>query len=310
MSSRNKQTMKTITWIVIISLGTAGLTGCASASKPNATATKTEATPGPTPAGNTPAGTNVLSDEKARTSYAIGMMLGRNFQAQGVEVDTDLLVRGLKDIQSGGATLLTQPEMRDTLTEIQKNVAVRQRQMREAAAAKNKTDGEAFLATNKTKPGVITLADGLQYLVITNGSGTLPEANDVVTVNYRGTLLDGTEFDSSYKRGQPAQFPVGNVIHGWTEALQQMKTGSKWQLFIPAELAYGEQGRPGIPPNSVLIFEVELLAAEHPKPAEPLTSDIVKVPSLEEMQKGAKVEFIKPEDLEKAQSAQTNQPAK
>ena len=138
----------------------------------------------------------------------------------------------------------------------------------------------------------------------------MPAASDVVTVNYRGTLIDGTEFDSSYKRGQPAQFPVGGVIHGWTEALLKMNVGSKWKLFIPSELAYGENGQRGIPPNSVLIFEVELLAAQaQPQPpaavnAQPLTSDIIKVPSAEEMKKGAKIEVIKPEDAQKIQQQQ------
>lgn len=302
--------MKTITWTVIISLGVAGLAGCTSHPKPCATPAKPGATTcNTTPAAQTLAGTNVLSTEKARVSYAIGMTFGHNFQAQGIEVDPDSLVRGLNDLLSGGKTLLTQQEMSETLTAFQKTLAAKQRQLREAVAVKNKTEGEAFLATNKNNSVVVTLPDGLQYIVITNGNGTLPASNDVVTVNYRGTLLDGTEFDSSYKRGQPAQFPVGNVIHGWTEALQQMKVGSKWQLFIPAQLAYGEQGRPGIPPNSVLIFDVELLAAEHPKPPEPLTSDIVKVPSLEEMKKGAKIEVIKPEDAAKAQAPQA-QPAK
>jgi FKBP-type peptidyl-prolyl cis-trans isomerase len=302
--------MKTITWTVIISLGVAGLAGCTSHSKPSATPVKPGATASnTTPAAQTPAGTNVLSTEKARVSYAIGMTFGHNFQAQGIEVDPDSLVRGLNDMMSGGKTLLTQQEMSGTLAEYQKTLVAKQRQLREAAAVKNKTEGEAFLATNKNNSVVFTLPDGLQYIVITNGNGTLPASNDVVTVNYRGTLLDGTEFDSSYKRGQPQQFPVGNVIHGWTEALQQMKVGSKWKLFIPAQLAYGEQGRPGIPPNSVLIFDVELLAAEHPKPPEPLTSDIVKVPSLEEMKKGAKIEVIKPEDAAKAQAPQA-QPAK
>jgi FKBP-type peptidyl-prolyl cis-trans isomerase len=302
--------MKTITWTVIISLGVAGLAGCTSHPKPCATPAKPGATTcNTTPAAQTLAGTNVLSTEKARVSYAIGMTFGHNFQAQGIEVDPDSLVRGLNDLLSGGKTLLTQQEMSETLTAFQKTLAAKQRQLREAVAVKNKTEGEAFLATNKNNSVVVTLPDGLQYIVITNGNGTLPASNDVVTVNYRGTLLDGTEFDSSYKRGQPAQFPVGNVIHGWTEALQQMKVGSKWQLFIPAQLAYGEQGRPGIPPNSVLIFDVELLAAEHPKPSEPLTSDIVKVPSLDEMKKGAKIEVIKPEDAAKAQAPQA-QPAK
>ena len=318
MSAETKnQTMKNIIWAAIISLGTAGLTGCTSPSKSDAATPKNAAAVAKADtassaalAGKPSTGTNVLSDEKARDSYAIGMTFGHNFQSQGIEVDSDVFIRGMQDMMSGGTTLLTQQEMRDTLASFQKRLVAKQRQMREAVAAKNKADGDAFLAANKGKPGVVTLADGLQYLVISNGSGTMPATDDVVTVNYRGTLVDGTEFDSSYKRGQPAQFPVGNVIHGWTEALQQMKIGSKWQLFIPAELAYGEQGRPGIPPNSALIFDVELLGTEHPKPPEPLTSDIVKVPSLEEMKKGAKIEVIKPEDVEKAQAQQTNQPPK
>ena len=318
--------MKTIALAVTFSLGVACLAGCASHSKPGATPAKPSGHHQPAQRDSRHARrqpeTNVLSDEKARVSYAIGMTIGHNFQAQGVEVNTDTLVRGLKDMQSGGTTLLTQQEMRDTLAEYQKTLAAKQRKMREEAAAKNKTDGEAFLATNKTKPGVVTLPDGLQYKIITNGNGTIPTPNDIVTVNYRGTLIDGTEFDSSINRGKPAQFSVGNVIHGWTEALTQMKVGSKWQLFVPSELAYGERGRPGIPPNSVLIFEIELLSTEHPSPPAsvistnaPLTSDIIKVPSLEEMKKGAKIEVIKPEDAAKLQQSQTeppptNQPAK
>jgi FKBP-type peptidyl-prolyl cis-trans isomerase len=206
----------------------------------------------------------------------------------------------------------------------QKEFAAKQQKIREEAAVKSKAEGEAFLATNKNNPGVITLPDGLQYKVITDGDGTIPTSNDVVTVNYRGTLVDGTEFDSSIKRGKPAQFSVGNVIRGWTEALLQMKVGSKWRLFVPSELAYGTRGRPGIPANSVLIFEVELLSTElqlvpEPSavsaPAVPLTSDIIKVPSAEEMKKGAKIEVIKPEDAAKLQQSQTqppqtNQPAK
>ena len=311
--------MKTITLAVTFCLGVGCLAGCASNSKPVG---KPVGTTAQTPIDKTPAGTNVFGGEKARISYAIGMTIGHNFQAQGVEVDTDLLIRGLKDMQSGGTTLLTQQEMRDTLGEYQKTLAANQRKMREEAAAKNKTEGEAFLAGNKTKPGVVTLPDGLQYKIITNGSGATPMMDDIVTVNYRGTFIDGKEFDSSAKAGHPAQFAVGSVIHGWTEALMQMKVGSKWQLFVPSELAYGERGRPGIPPNTVLVFEVELLSAEHqspPAPAvstnTPLTSDIIKVPSLEEMKKGAKIEVIKPEDAAKFQQSQTqppptNQPAK
>jgi FKBP-type peptidyl-prolyl cis-trans isomerase len=204
--------------------------------------------------------------------------------------------------------------MRETLAEYQKSLAAKQQKMREEAAAKNKADGEAFLAGNKTKPGVVTLPDGLQYKIITDGSGATPMMNDAVTVNYRGTFIDGKEFDSSAKTGLPAQFTVGNVIHGWTEALMQMKVGSKWQLFVPSELAYGERGRPNIPPNTVLIFEVELISTEHqspPAPAvsnTPLTSDIIKVPSLEEMKKGAKIEVIKPEDAAKLQQSPTQPP--
>jgi FKBP-type peptidyl-prolyl cis-trans isomerase FklB len=252
-------------------------------------------------------GTNQLSDEKSRVSYAIGMMLGHNWQQQGLDVDADLAARAIKDIQSSNTTLLTQEEMQQTLTTFQKEFAVKQQKKRAEEAVKNKADGEAFLAANKDKPGVQSLPDGLQYLVITNGTGPVPTPRDTVTVNYRGTLIDGTEFDSSYKRGQPAQFPVGGVIRGWTEALEKMPVGSKWKLFIPSELAYGENGNRSIPPNATLIFEVELLAAKTPPPpaavapAAPLTSDIIKVPSKAEMDKGAKIEVIKPADAAKAQ---------
>jgi FKBP-type peptidyl-prolyl cis-trans isomerase FklB len=257
--------------------------------------------------------TNILTDERAKASYAIGMTLGHNWQQQGIDVDLGLVMRGLKDEQSGGATLLTTEEMQTVLRDFQKSIAAKQQKMRMELAESNKVAGAAFLAANKNKPGVVTLADGLQYKILTNGTGAMPAPTDTVTVNYRGTLLDGTEFDSSYKRGQPAQFPVGHVIHGWTEALTQMKVGSTWRLFIPAELAYGEQGNRNIPPNSTLIFDVELLdtqatpAPAATPPAQPLTSDIIKVPSAEEMRKGAKIETIKAED---AQKMQTNSSAR
>jgi FKBP-type peptidyl-prolyl cis-trans isomerase FklB len=265
--------------------------------------------------------TNILSNEKAKASYAIGMMLGHNWKQQSIDVDPDLVLRGLKDAQSGGATLLTPEEMQTTLREYQQTIAAKQRKVREELAEKNKAEGEAFLATNKNNPGVLTLpvtlpngtTSELEYEVITNGTGKMPVPGDTVTVNYRGTLLDGTEFDSSYKRGQPAKFPVTGVIRGWTEALQKMHVGSKWKVFIPADLAYGEMGNRGIPPNSTLIFDVELLDAEPtpapsaPPSAQPLTSDIIKVPSAEEMKKGAKIETIKAEDVQKLQ---TNSAAK
>jgi FKBP-type peptidyl-prolyl cis-trans isomerase FklB len=251
-------------------------------------------------------GTNQLADEKSRVSYAIGMMLGRNWQQQGLEIDVDITASAIKAVQSGAPTLLTPEEVQQTLQAFQKEFAAKQQQRRLELASKNKADGDAFLAGNKDKDGVQTTSSGLQYSVVTKGSGATPTPADTVTVNYRGTLLDGTEFDSSYKRNQPASFQVGGVIRGWTEALQMMPVGSKWKLFIPSELAYGEQGRPNIPPNSVLIFEVELVDTKTPAPPTPpapLTSDIIKVPSAEEMKKGAKIEVIKPEDAAKAQPA-------
>jgi FKBP-type peptidyl-prolyl cis-trans isomerase FklB len=259
-------------------------------------------------------GTNTFADEKAKDSYAIGMTLGHNWQMQGVDVDADWVLRGLKDA-SGGQPLMTPQEVQSTIKEFQQAMAAKHAQMQTEQGAKNKADGAAFLAANKSKPGVVTLPDGLQYKVITDGTGAMPTPNSIVTVNYRGTFIDGTEFDSSYKHGQPVKFPVTGVIHGWTEALLQMKVGSKWQLVIPSDLAYGEQGRPGIPPSSVLIFEVELLSAqaqEPPRlsigaPSQPLTSDIIKVPGTDERKNGAKIEIIKPEDVQKLQAQmQTN----
>ncbi len=250
-------------------------------------------------------GTNQLADQKSRVSYAIGMMTGHQWKQQDVDFDPDVYARGIKDSLAGGATLMTPDEAQQVIMAFQQEFRTKQQQKHAEQSTKNKAEGEAFLAANKSKPGVQSLPDGLQYIIITNGLGALPTANDTVTVHYRGTMLDGTEFDSSYKRGQPAQFPVTGVIRGWTEALQKMNVGSKWKLFIPSELAYGEQGNRNIPPNSVLIFEVELLDTKTPPPAappQPLTSDIIKVPSKAEMDKGAKIEVIKPEDAAKAQT--------
>jgi FKBP-type peptidyl-prolyl cis-trans isomerase FklB len=265
-------------------------------------------------------GTNQLADEKSRVSYAIGMMLGQNFFKRNNldtnAVDIDIAAQGMKAMQSGTTPLLTEQEMQDTLKSFQTEFAAKQKVIREAEAAKNKAAGDAFLAANAKNPGVQTLPDGLQYLVITNGSGPTPSASDRVSVNYRGTLIDGTEFDSSYKHGKPVDFGVGQVIHGWTEALEKMPVGSKWKLFIPSELAYGERGNRGIPPNSVLIFEVELLSKVTPPPpsapsvpsapAQPLTSDIIKVPSAAEMKNGAKIEVIKPQDIPASALSPTN----
>jgi len=192
----------------------------------------------------------------------IGKGLGANLKSQSVEVDWNLVSQGLKDSSSGGKTRLTQEEAQAVLTEVQNEVRKQQQEKTQQDAATNKTEGEAFLAANKSKEGVVTLPSGLQYKILTAGIGPKPAASDQVNCNYRGTLIDGTEFDSSYKRGQPATFGVGQVIKGWTEALQLMPVGSKWQLFIPSSLAYGERPDPrsGLEPNATLIFEVELLS--------------------------------------------------
>jgi FKBP-type peptidyl-prolyl cis-trans isomerase FklB len=221
------------------------------------------------------AATPALTTRKQKFSYALGMNigtgLGGNLKKQSVEFDPSLVSQGLKDALAGGKTRMTQQEAQAVLNEVQTEVRKEQQEKMQQAGAANKTEGEAFLAANKSKEGVVTLPSGLQYKILTAGTGPKPTASDSVVCNYRGTLINGTEFDSSYKRGQPATFGVGQVIKGWTEALQLMPVGSKWQLFIPANLAYGEQGAGGgqIGPNSTLIFEVELLSiAEKPKPAD------------------------------------------
>jgi FKBP-type peptidyl-prolyl cis-trans isomerase len=186
-----------------------------------------------------------------------------------VDVDPDVVLRGMKDVLGGGTLLMTDQEAQSTLNELQADLKKRQEQEMQQLAETNKKEGETFLAANKSKAGVISLPSGLQYKILQEGTGPKPTAADTVTVNYRGTLLDGTEFDSSYKRGQPVSFPVGGIIKGWTEALLLMPVGSKWQLFIPPELAYGpRQAGPAIGPNSTLVFEVELLSIQA-KPAGP-----------------------------------------
>ena len=265
---------------------------------------------GQTPPDSSAGGTGPLSSEKARESYALGMYFGQGWKKSDMDIDLDLLVRGIKESQAGGATLLTQQQMTDALTDLRKTVSMNRQKAQMEEAKKNQAEGEAFLAANKTKPGVITLPDGLQYKVITEGAGQTPAPTDMVSVNYRGTFVDGTEFDSSAKAGHPAQFPVGAVIHGWTEALEKMTVGSKWELYIPSDLAYGPSGRPPvIGPGQTLIFDVELLSTvpqPAPAPRQPLTSDIIRVPSAEEMKNGAKVETIKASDLQKMQQNSTN----
>ena len=232
---------------------------------PAATTTKTAATPQaqptPTPAPATQA-PSPFKDQKEKESYAVGLNLGSNLRLQSIDVSPDLLIQGLRDGLSGGKTQMTDEEVRSTLMQFQTELQSKRQEKMKQLAETNKQEGDTFLAQNKTKQGVVTLPSGLQYKIITPGTGAKPAATDTVTVNYRGTFINGTEFDSSYKSGQPATFPVNGVIKGWTEALQLMPTGSKWQLFIPPDLAYGEQGRSSIPPNSTLVFEVELLSIQ------------------------------------------------
>ena len=204
-----------------------------------------------------------LKTQKEKASYAMGMNFGTGLRKQSIDIDPAILARGLRDSFSNGKTLLTEDEARVVLTQLQSDLRKKQQEVVQQAGEANKKQGLAFLEANKTKDGVVVLPSGLQYKVLQEGTGPKPAPTDTVVCNYRGTLLDNTEFDSSYKRGQPATFPVTKVIKGWTEALQLMPVGSKWQLFVPADLAYGEGGFGGqIGPNATLIFEVELLSIQ------------------------------------------------
>jgi FKBP-type peptidyl-prolyl cis-trans isomerase FklB len=209
-----------------------------------------------------------LKDQKDKVSYSIGLQIGGNLTRQKVDVNPDVLAAGIKDAIAGKPQL-TQDQIKDVMTQFEKDMEQKQKTLGE----KNKVDGAKFLEENKKKPGVKTTASGLEYKVIKEGTGPTPKPTDMVTVNYRGTLINGTEFDSSYKRGQPATFPVNGVIKGWTEALQLMKKGSKFELFIPPNLAYGERAvGPDIGPNATLTFEVELLDVKPPPTPAPQAS--------------------------------------
>lgn len=206
-------------------------------------------------------GDSVLKTERDRVSYTIGLDIGNNLKGQSIDVDPDIFSRGVKDALTGSKPMLTEKEIQETMTNFKKEMKIKQATRMKDLGENKKKEGEAFLTKNGKKKGVTTLKSGLQYEVIKEGNGKTPESTDTVSVHYRGTLIDGNEFDSSFKRGQPASFQVGGVIKGWTEALQLMKTGAKWKLFIPSDLAYGERGAGrSIGPNETLIFEVELLA--------------------------------------------------
>ena len=261
---------------------------------------------------------------KENMSYAIGMDIGRNLKRGGVELDLDVLHKAMQEAVAGGTSKFSDQQIQEAIGNYRKEAMAKRQELQKAAAEKNKKEGETFLAENKTKPGVKTVeikqADGttaeMQYKVLTEGKGDIPKTNETVSVNYKGTLIGGKEFDSSAKHGaQPAKFPVNRVVKGWTEALERMKVGSKWELYLPSTLAYGDNGSPpSIEPGATLIFEMELVGIEAPPPppppAQPLTSDIIRVPSAEELKKGAKIEVIKPEDLEKLTNAAAQKPAK
>lgn len=208
-----------------------------------------------------------LKTAKEKFSYALGMNLGENLHRQDVEVDPAIFLRALKDAMAGRKLQMTDEEARAAVGEVQNQLRAKQAEKMQQEDAANKKQGADFLAENKTKPGVVALPSGLQYKIVKEGTGPKPTATDTVVCNYKGTLLDGKEFDSSYKRGQPAKFPVNGVIKGWTEALQLMPVGSTWELYIPPDLAYGDRGAgPDIQPGDTLVFQVELLSIE-PKAA-------------------------------------------
>jgi FKBP-type peptidyl-prolyl cis-trans isomerase FklB len=204
--------------------------------------------------------TNIKSD-KGKRSYSIGYDIGNMIKSQGIEVDSNLVAKGLKDILSGAKPAMTEKEMQDSLKALNQEIMAKRVAKFKEVADKNKKEGDAFLAENKKKPGITTMPDGLQYRVIKEGSGESPTATSKVKAHYKGTLINGTEFDSSYKRNQPLEIEIDKVIAGWQKILPMMKEGGKVEIFVPSELAYGERGQGNvIGPNSVLIFEIELVS--------------------------------------------------
>ncbi len=238
----------------------------ATTAKP-ATGAKTTTTAKPhTATAAKPATPAPLTTQKQKVSYAIGMNIGESMKKDSLDVDPEVLARGVKDALAGGKLQMTDEEAKAVMTDLRTQMMQKKQEETQRVSETNKQEGQQFLAANKSKDGVVTLPSGLQYKVIKEGTGAKPTATDTVSVNYRGTLINGTEFDSSYKRNEPATFPVGQVIKGWGEVLQLMPVGSKWQVYIPADLAYGERGAGAdIGPNSTLIFDIELLSIEAKK---------------------------------------------
>ena len=241
-------------------LGLALLLSTGALAQQPSTATK-PATAASSPSASSSAQSSAFKTDKDKQSYAIGENIGHSLKSDGLDVDPNIVAQGLKDAMTGAKSQMSDAEMQDAMSKLRAQVIAHKQEEMQRAGEANKKAGEQFLAANKAKEGVVTLPTGLQYKVLKEGTGPKPAASDTVVCNYRGTLIDGTEFDSSYKRGEPATFSVNQVIKGWTEALQLMPVGSKWQLYIPPDLAYGSNGAGNaIGPDSTLVFEVELLS--------------------------------------------------
>ncbi len=240
-----------------------------------------------------------LKDPRSKASYGLGIQAATTWKNRGADVDWDAYIRALRDVAGGSSPLIDDAQIREAMTQFQKDTQARYQAKLDEDGSKNKQASEKFLADNMSKPGVKSTPSGLQYKVMQMGEGQKPSAADTVTVHYTGTLIDGKKFDSSLDRGQPATFPLNRVIPGWTEGLQLMPVGSKFQFYIPSAIAYSTNAPATIGPNQALIFDVELLSVATATPPQPVTSDIIKVPSQEEMAKGAKIEVIKAEDAKK-----------
>ena len=224
----------------------------------------------PTTPGKAPASASAFKNQKEKLSYAIGMEMGKGVKTQGIDVDPAMLTEGLNDAISGGKPKMSEEELKQVITALQQDLRQKQTQAQQVAGAENKAKGDAYLAENAKKEGVVALPDGLQYKILTAGQGKKPAESDTVLCNYKGTFIDGTEFDSSTQAGKPVPFEVKNVIPGFKEVLQLMPVGSKWQVFIPSTLGYGERGAGSvIGPNSALIFEIELVSIQETPPAQP-----------------------------------------
>ena len=305
--------MRKACFILTCLAGGALFTGCSQQSPPAAGGTNSASAATNTAAAETEsATTNILATDQDRESYAIGMYFASIVHKSGGSVDTDMVARGLKDSLAGRA-LLSDRDERSALMQYQNTLMANRQKMQQQEAEKNREAGAAFLAQIKSQPGVLTFPNGMPYKILKDGTGATPDSNDLVTVNYTVTDMEGTNIDSSAKLGHPVDLPVSPMIPGWTYGLQRMQVGSKWDLYVPSDLAYGPSGRPPrIGPNEVLVFEVELLGIKSrpaPPPVQPLTSDIIKVPSAEDMKNGAKIETIKASDLQRMEQASSNNAA-